>query len=189
MICVLAHAQQPIQQTFDAGLAAFKAAHYREAVTAFQSVLEQEPGNLEALRHLGTSYMVPWIPGDAKPDNLELAANARRAFLQAHKIEPTGKAAMESLASIAFNMAKAADGDGIARLERIDFPSLAQKTVGAGQLQFPIDRSAVVALGVHKKSDVGVLPEDLGHGTRHGDRVGVVVLGFKGMMADRGDGS
>ena len=99
--------QEPAQSTMARGIELFKARNYVEAAMAFQVATQRDPGNPQAHLSWGTAYMVQWLPGEEESGNANLCLRARKEFQAVVAIDPASKVAISSLASLAFNQAKA----------------------------------------------------------------------------------
>lgn len=99
------------------GVNAYKNAKYAEAAQMFQKASELDPNNENALLYLASAYMTQWIPGADSPDNNDLAKKARAVFMRVYEKNNRSELAIESLASLSFNEAKAtlASGEGAAK--------------------------------------------------------------------------
>lgn len=87
------------------GAAAFKSAKYQEAVEHFKTAIELDPDLPTARQYLATSYMVQWIPGAESPENKQFADMAESEFNKILEKDPNDRAALTSLAYMAFNKA------------------------------------------------------------------------------------
>ena len=94
-------------------------AKYSDAVSFFKEAIRLDPDNPNARLYLATAYMVQWIPGADSTENTELAKNARDMFMEVYNKDPKDKTAIENLAALAFNEAKAIPADDKTRDQRI----------------------------------------------------------------------
>ncbi|BDC51136.1 hypothetical protein F183_A34520 [Bryobacterales bacterium F-183] len=99
------------------GVNAYKNAKFAEAAELFRKAAELDPKNENAELYLASAYMTQWIPGADSPENNDLAKKARGVFMKVYEKNNKSELAIESLASLSFNEAKAtlASGEGAAR--------------------------------------------------------------------------
>ena len=90
----------------DKGLAEFKAAQFQSAAESFQKAVALNPNDISAHVYLGTALMSQYIPGAESPSNIELANNAEVEFGQALLAEPANVTALQSLATLRYQMAQ-----------------------------------------------------------------------------------
>jgi TonB family protein len=88
------------------GVQEFKAAHYPEAVAAFERAAAIDPSNVPAQLYLGTAYMQQFIPGAVSAENLRLAQAAQTHFQRVLDLEPSNKVALASMALLLLNQKK-----------------------------------------------------------------------------------
>lgn len=93
------------------GAMAYKSAKYSEAVEHFKQAIAYDPTYADARLYLATAYFAQWIPGAESPENNELAAKAREAFLQVIDADPKNTTALESLGAMAYNQAQSLPAD------------------------------------------------------------------------------
>jgi TonB family protein len=98
-------AQDPVdfQGWMNRGVQEFKAAHYPEAVAAFERAATIDPSNVPAQLYLGTAYMQQFIPGAASPENLRVAQAAQTHFQRVLDVQPSNRVALASMASLFLN--------------------------------------------------------------------------------------
>jgi tetratricopeptide (TPR) repeat protein len=99
--CAKLKARDQINQ----GAAAFRSARYGEAVEHFKRAIELDPELPTARQYLATSYMVQWIPGAESAENLQFAEMARSEFNKILDKDANDRAALTSLAYMAYNQA------------------------------------------------------------------------------------
>ncbi len=87
------------------GVAAYKSAKYKDAVSLFTEAADLDPTNLNARTYLAIAYMMQWIPGATSPENMQFAAKAREQFAKVLEKNPNDTTSLASLASLAFNEA------------------------------------------------------------------------------------
>jgi tetratricopeptide (TPR) repeat protein len=75
----------------------FTEGKYRQAITEYEAVLEQNPDLVQAYRFLGESYKSMYRPGVDTALNKELQANALDALNKAYEFEPNNKEIIFSL--------------------------------------------------------------------------------------------
>jgi Gram-negative bacterial TonB protein C-terminal/Tetratricopeptide repeat len=102
---------QDSREVLNRGVAAFKAARYREAVELFQQAVTMNPNAVNPHLYLGTAYMSQWVPGAATPDNAALARSAETEFKRVLELDPINQTAVASLASLSYNSATSLTGD------------------------------------------------------------------------------
>ena len=93
------------------GVAAFKAARYREAVAFFQQAVSLDPNAVNPHLYLGTALMSQWIPGLSSPENDAFARSAETEFKRVLELDPINQVAIASLASLTYNSAPALKGE------------------------------------------------------------------------------
>jgi TonB family protein len=93
------------QDALHEGIAAFRNAHYQEAIECFQREVATHPNSVEGHLYLGTAFIRLWIPGAAAQENEAYARSAEMEFRRVLELDPTEKTALASLASLAFNEA------------------------------------------------------------------------------------
>jgi tetratricopeptide (TPR) repeat protein len=89
------------------GVQAYKGGRYADAVKHFQQAVALDPGSLNALKFLATSYFVQWVPGAENPDNVKNHDLAVEKFNEVLKVDPNDPLALAMMASIAYNQAQA----------------------------------------------------------------------------------
>lgn len=87
------------------GVQAYKATKYDEAAQKFQEAIGYDPEFEVARLYLATSYMSQWIPGADSPENKAMAQKAEDEFNKVLAKDPKNKLAIESIASMRYNMA------------------------------------------------------------------------------------
>jgi tetratricopeptide (TPR) repeat protein len=150
------------------GVQAFKNARYSEAIDMFKEAIRLDPTNPNARIYLATAYMSQWIPGAESPENQQLAAEARKEFLEVLQKDPKDKSALPSLAFLAYNEATNLTGD--AKIKKFDEArDWHLKTIEAD----PKNKTAYYSLGViawgkwypalmSARAKLGMKPEDPG---------------------------
>jgi tetratricopeptide (TPR) repeat protein len=98
---------QDAKDSINQGVAAFRQAHYQEAIAAFEQAARLEPDSATAHLYLGTAYMVQWVPGNRSPENDQNARAARAEFQRVLGLDATQTTALASLASMSYNEASA----------------------------------------------------------------------------------
>lgn len=112
---------QDAREVLNQGIAAFKNAHYKEAVEFFQQAATLDPNNVNAHLYLGTAYMSMWTPGAETPGNEALARSARTEFQRILELDANNTVAIASMASIEYNSHKLDDAmDWYKRLAAVD---------------------------------------------------------------------
>jgi tetratricopeptide (TPR) repeat protein len=91
------------------GVRAFEAANFANAAEHFTTALELDPELLSARTYRASSYMMQYVPGSSSGENLEIAEKALKGFQEVLEIEPQNDLAMSSIASLYYNMEKAAE--------------------------------------------------------------------------------
>ena len=101
-------AQDPVDLRgwMNRGVQEFKAAHYQEAVAAFERAAAIDPSNVPAQLYLGTAYMQQFIPGAEAPENLRVAQAAQTHFQRVLEFEPSNNVALASMGSLLLNQKK-----------------------------------------------------------------------------------
>ena len=134
---------QEAKNSLNVGVAAFRQAHYQEAIAAFQQAATLEPDYVTAHLYLGMAYMVQWIPGAQSPENAQNARAAKVEFQRVLELDATQITALASLASMSYNEAAALPVDQ--KLAKFDEArDLNQRIV---QLD-PTEKNAYYFLGV-----------------------------------------
>ncbi|MDX2269325.1 MAG: hypothetical protein NW208_14560 [Bryobacter sp.] len=87
------------------GVQAYKATKYDEAAQKFQEAISYDSEFEVARLYLATSYMSQWIPGADSPENKAMAQKAEDEFNKVLAKDPKNKLAIESIASMRYNMA------------------------------------------------------------------------------------
>jgi tetratricopeptide (TPR) repeat protein len=87
------------------GVQEYKATNYEKAAKRFQEAIEYDPEFEVARLYLATSYMSQWIPGADSPENKAMAQKAEEEFNKVLAKDPNNKLAIESIASMRYNMA------------------------------------------------------------------------------------
>lgn len=95
-------AQDTWSSWLNQGIRAFNNGQYCEAGIAFQKSVDLNRSAVEPRLYLGSAWMRQYIPGAASPENLEIASNAERAFLEVLNLEPKNVPALDALASLAY---------------------------------------------------------------------------------------
>jgi tetratricopeptide (TPR) repeat protein len=88
------------------GVAAFKNAHYEEAVNNFQTAIKLDPEYENAKLYLATAYSYQVVPDLMTPDNLALAQKALDGFNAVLAKDPTDLTALKQIAAIDRNIEK-----------------------------------------------------------------------------------
>jgi Tfp pilus assembly protein PilF len=91
------------------GVRAFEAANFVNAAEHFNKALEYDPELLAARTYRASSYMMQYVPGSKSADNLKVAEDALKGFQEVLEIDPQNQLAMSSIASLYYNMEKAAE--------------------------------------------------------------------------------
>ena len=112
--------QESARAALNRGVAAFKGAKYSDAVSEFELAVKLDPANVNTRLYLGTTYMTQWVPGADSLQNIEFANRAEAAFRSVYEIDARDKTALASLASLAFNKAKAIRAGQPERLHYFD---------------------------------------------------------------------
>lgn len=99
------------QEALNEGIAAFKNAHYREAVELFQKAVDLQPNDAKPHLYLATAYMSQWIPGADSPENNAYARSAETEFKRVLELDGNDKTALASLGSLAYNEAVPLKGE------------------------------------------------------------------------------
>jgi TonB family protein len=105
---------QDSREVVNRGVAAFKSAHYREAVEFFQQAVSLDPNAVNPHLYLGTAYMSMWIPGldtAETPANDAMARSAETEFKRVLELDPINQTALASLASLTYNSAPTLKGE------------------------------------------------------------------------------
>jgi len=112
---------QDAREVLNQGIAAFKNAHYKEAVELFQQAVTLDPNNVNGHLYLGTAYMSMWTPGAKTPENDVLALSAQTEFQRVLGLDANNTVAIASMASIEYNSHKLDEAmDWYKRLAAID---------------------------------------------------------------------
>jgi TonB family protein len=155
------------------GVAAFKQAHYGDAVAEFEQAVKLDPESVNTRLYLATAYMVQWVPGTDTAENEGFAHQAEAAFRSVLDRDPNNRTALASLASLAFNRGKAIPFNGVNGDERIkSFDESANWYRKLAQA-YPDDKIAFYSLGViawerfypalmAARARLGMKPEDPG---------------------------
>ena len=93
-----------VKALMDAGVAAFKEAHYDEAVASFSKATQLEPGSQKAHLYLGTTYAYQVVPNLETPENLHTASSALAEFDIVLKAHPNNLTALKQEASLYRNI-------------------------------------------------------------------------------------
>jgi len=112
-------AEESARAALNRGVAAFKNAKYTDAVSALETAVRLEPGNINARLYLATAYMVQWIPGARSPENDDVAARAAAEFRAVITSDPDNKTAVASIASLEFNQGRSVQVNDSTRPERL----------------------------------------------------------------------
>src|ERR1700722_565006 len=102
---------QDARDFLNQGVAAFKNAHYRDAVELFQQAVTRDPNSVNAHLYLGTAYMSMWNPGAASPENAANARSAETEFRRVLELDANNTVALASMASLAYNSASGLKGE------------------------------------------------------------------------------
>jgi len=96
---------QDARDFLNQGVAAFKNAHYREAVEFFQQAVTRDPSSVNGHLYLGTAYMSMWVPGASGPDNASQAALAETEFRRVLELDANNTVALTSIATLSYRQA------------------------------------------------------------------------------------
>jgi TonB family protein len=98
-------AQDPVDARgwINRGVQEFQAAHYPEAVAAFQKAVAADPSFVTARLYLATAWMQQFVPGVDAPENRALAASADREFRRVLDFDPENKVALSSLGGLSLS--------------------------------------------------------------------------------------
>ena len=162
--------QESARAALNRGVAAFKGAKYSEAVSEFELASKLDPANPNPRLYLGTAYMTQWIPGADSPENTAFANHAEAAFRAVYEMDARDKTALASLASLAFNKAKALS---VSQPERIHYFDEAETWYRKLIDVDSNDKTAYYSLGViawerfypalmNARTRLGMKPEDPG---------------------------
>jgi len=88
------------------GIAAFKNAHYEEAVDHFQNSIDLDPNYQQARLYLATAYAYQVVPSLDTPENKQIAQKAIDGFQKVLDKDPNDVTALQQIASIDFNIMK-----------------------------------------------------------------------------------
>lgn len=86
------------------GVESYSRSNYSRAAEMFQRAIEYDSELLAARHYLAASYMSQFIPGSEEEENLRVANLALDGFRDVLEREPDNGAAIESIASLYFNM-------------------------------------------------------------------------------------
>ena len=98
---------QDSREVMNRGIAAFKAARYREAVESFQQAVSMDPNAVNPHLYLGTAYMSLWIPANGIDANAQAAETELKRVLE---LDPNNTTALSSVAYLAYNSATGLNG-------------------------------------------------------------------------------
>lgn len=91
------------------GVRAFEAADFVSAAQHFEAALQYDPELLAARTYKASSKMMQYVPGSKSAENLAVAEEALKGFEDVLRIDPNNQLAMSSIASLYYNMEKAAE--------------------------------------------------------------------------------
>ncbi|HTB12825.1 MAG TPA: TonB family protein [Bryobacteraceae bacterium] len=159
---------QDAREVLNQGIAAFKNAHYQQAVELFQQAASLDPNAVNPHLYLGTSYMSMWIPGATTPENAVLARSAETEFRRVLELDANNTVALDSMASLAYNSASGLQGEE--KLHKLDEAMDWYKRVSAVS---PSDKVAYYSMGViawakwypalmTARTSLGMKPQDPG---------------------------
>lgn len=92
------------REELNQGIAAYKNAHYDEAISRFERALQIEPGSEVAAKYLGTAWAQQVVPGLDTPDNLNGAGRAITIFRRILDKSPHDADSMKQIAAIDFSI-------------------------------------------------------------------------------------
>lgn len=157
-------AQDPVDFSgwFDRGVQEFRAAHYPNAVVAFERAVAIDPSSVTAQVYLGTAYMQQYIPGNDSAPNMRVAEAAQARFLRVLDIDPSNRLALASIASLQLNQKNWNDAlRWYGKLTAVD-PNNADAYYSVGFIAwsrwYPEYGKARTALGM-KQQDPGPIPD------------------------------
>jgi len=81
----------------------YKARKYEEAINAYKTALEKDPGLNTVYLNLGLSYMALYVPGSTHPKDLEYVDKAIAAFKEYQKHNPDDSKVNEYLINMYLN--------------------------------------------------------------------------------------
>src|SRR5262245_1667471 len=88
------------REILNAGVQAFKASKYAEAVEYFKKAVQLDPEFPTARLYLATAYMSQFVPGVATPENNGFAQSALEQFRKVFDMDPKNLIATQSITSI-----------------------------------------------------------------------------------------
>ncbi len=91
------------------GVAAYKHAHYDEAIDDFRKAAELDPGNLTAKVYLATALAQNVVPGLETPENLKTAEQAIGIFQEVLAKDPHNVNSLKQVAGVYFEIKKLDD--------------------------------------------------------------------------------
>jgi tetratricopeptide (TPR) repeat protein len=101
-IFLVAARAQSYGDELNLGVAAYKNAHYEEAVQHFRKATELDPSRTVAHLYLATALVSQYIPGVDTEDNLLLAAQAIKQYQFVLDADPVGDSRVNSAKGIAY---------------------------------------------------------------------------------------
>jgi tetratricopeptide (TPR) repeat protein len=97
-------AQVSAQSELDAGVQAFKLAHYEDAINHFEQAAILEPGFTLAHLYLAAAYSQMFVPGVDTPDNVIWATKALDQYSEILRTNPSDIESIKGLAYLRFQL-------------------------------------------------------------------------------------
>jgi tetratricopeptide (TPR) repeat protein len=129
------------------GVAAYRNAHYDEAIAHFQRAADLDPGMLTAKIYLGTALAQNVVPGLDTPENLKTAQQAIDVIEQVLEKDPHNVNCMKQVAGIYFDVKKLDDAKEWQKKVLDEDPSDAEAAYTIGVIDWEkAHRNALVEL-------------------------------------------